>query len=120
MSTRARSGQRALDQIRRHRCVRHSVSRAAVSPSADGLNSRAWFEPFTHVEIKPNAVHVVVQRFLECCAKYVMVDAGKIREINIVIGECGVERRRQRHAILFWMFTDWRMHRAGAVSYTHL
>src|ERR1700719_1367362 len=94
MSTWARSGQRPLDQIRRHRCARHRVRRAAPSLFDGGSNRHALLEPFAHVEIKSDAVHVVVQRLLERCTKDVVVDAGEVRKIDIVVGECGLERRR--------------------------
>src|ERR1700704_1138578 len=112
-STRARSGQGPLDQIRRHRCAWHSVGRAAASPFSDASPRRALLEPFAYVEIKSDAVHVVVQRFLERHTKHIVVDAGDVREIDIVVGECALERRRQRHAVPFWMFADRRMHGAG-------
>src|SRR5882757_3773453 len=113
MSMRARSGQRPLDQIRRHSCAWHSVGRAAASPFADISNRRALLEPFAYVEIKSDAVHVVVHRFLERHTKHIVVDAGDVREIDIVVGECGPERRSQRHAVQFRMFGDRRVHGAG-------
>ena len=41
-------------------------------------------EPFTHVKIESDAVHVVVPLFLERCAKHVVVDARDISEIIVV------------------------------------
>src|ERR1700722_11281539 len=97
MSTPARSGQRPLDQIWRHYCAWHSVGRAAASPFADASNRRALLKPFAHVQIKSDAEHVVVQRLLERRAKHIVVYAGDVREIDVVVGECGPERRGQRH-----------------------
>src|ERR1700677_3389847 len=113
MSTRERSGQSLLDQISRHDCAWHSVGRAAASPFADAANRHALLEPFVHIEIKSDAKHVVVQCLLECRTKHIVVYAGKVREIDIVVGECGPERRRQGYAVLFWMFADWRMYGAS-------
>jgi hypothetical protein len=67
------------------------VGRAAPSPVADASNRRALLKPFVHVEIESDAEHVVVQRLLERRAKHIMVDAGGVREIDIVAGECGPE-----------------------------
>src|SRR5271156_737966 len=94
MSTRERSGQRLLYQISRHDCAWHSAGRAAASPFADAANRPALLEPFVHVEIKSDAKHVVVQGLLERRTKHIVVYAGKVREIDIVVGECGPERRR--------------------------
>src|ERR1700722_12058878 len=113
MSTRARSGQRPLDQISRHDCAWHSVGRAAPSPFADAANRCGLLEPFVYVEIKSAAKHVVVQCLLERRTKHIVVDAGKVREIDVVVGECRLERRRQRHAVLFWMLADRRMYGAS-------
>src|ERR1700679_3890592 len=88
MSTRARSGQRPLDQVRRYPCAWHGVGPEAASPFADASNRRALSKPFAHVKIKSGAVPVVVQRFLERGAKHIMVDAGGVREIDIVVGKC--------------------------------
>src|SRR5580693_2624691 len=113
MSTRARSGQRPLDQIWRHDGARHGVARAAASPFADAAIRRGLIEPFSHVEIKSGAVHVVVECLLECRPKHIVVYAGEVREIDIVVGECGPERRRQGDAVLFRMFADRRMYGAS-------
>src|ERR1700722_14126320 len=113
MSTRARSGQRPLDQISRHDRAWHSVARAAASPFADAANRRALLEPFANVEIQSDAKHVVVQRLLECRPKHIVVYAGEVREIDIVVRECGPKRRRQGDAVLFRMFADRRMYGAS-------
>ena len=52
MSTRARSGQRPLDQIGRHHGARHGVGRAAAGSIAGAPNRPALFEPFANVDIK--------------------------------------------------------------------
>src|SRR5689334_2366033 len=114
MSTRTPSRQRAFDQIRRHRRARYAGCRAPPSSLVAAVTrSRARLEPFAHVAIEPDAVHVVVQRFSQCCAKHVVIDASGVREVDVVVRECGMQWRRQRDSILFRMLADRRMYGAG-------
>ncbi len=64
------------------------------------------FEPLAHVEIESDAMHVVVKRLLERRTKHIVVDAGEVREIDIVVSEGRACRRGQDDAVLFWMFAD--------------
>src|SRR5262245_30704625 len=69
----SRSGDRALDEIRRHGGARHPLGGAfatMVSPAA--TPARARFEPLAHVGIQADAEHVVIERLAQAHAEKVM------------------------------------------------
>ena len=47
----------------------------------------ALIEPATHIVIEADAVHIVVEGFVERLAQPVVVDAGGVDEMHIVLGE---------------------------------
>ncbi len=52
-------------------------------------------EPLAHVVLESDAVHVVVQRLLQRGAEQVVVDARRVGEADVVVGEWHVRRRMQ-------------------------
>ena len=63
-------GEKAFDQVRRHRCDRHGKKRTAttVLPAAATTAFGARLEPLTYVGLEADTVHVVVKGLAQAAA----------------------------------------------------
>src|SRR5689334_2189680 len=67
------SVQRALDQVGRNGSAGHAPRGAAPAALAAPLATANGLEPFTHVRLEPDAVHVVVERLAQPRAQVVVI-----------------------------------------------
>jgi hypothetical protein len=87
------------------------------------MSSHSWFwrvmpghgivEPTPHVLIQPDAVHVVVERFVQRLAEAVVVDAGGVDEFDVIGGEADRRQRLQLDTVFGRVEADRRVDGAG-------
>ena len=90
-------------------CVKSSGNEVSGNSRFGHLSS----EPTADIFLQPDAVHKVVERFVECLPESVMIDAGRVNEADIVFGERHRGKRNQRDSIFLRVLSDGRMNCAG-------